>query len=167
MGIRDHVARLYPEVRAYALALSHGDRAEADDLAGDAVMRALSHPGAPLCEAHLRFWLLRVVRNLHVDRWRAGRVRREHREAVVRAIEEGRAATAEDDALGRLALGRLSADHREVLILVDMLGHSYAEAAAVVGVPCGTVMSRLACARAAMMTQVHGAPGARGTRGEG
>lgn len=156
MSARDHIARLYPEMRAYATTLAR-DRTEAEDLAGDAVVRALSHDRAPADPERLRPWLLRTIRNLHIDKWRAGRVRREYRETVGRISYESRAAAVEDDVLGRMALARLTPEHREVLILVDGLGHSYAEAAALIGVPRGTVMSRLSRARAAMVAQVRGA----------
>ena len=161
MSLRVHLAHLYPEVRAYARSLAR-DRAAAEDLAGDAMVRALSHPTAPDEEARLRPWLLRTVRNLHIDRWRAERVRREHAAmeyagGADRLSAEGFAG-AEDDALGRMAFARLSAGHREVLVLVDVLGHSYAEAAALIGVPRGTIMSRVARARAAMTGHVLGEP---------
>ena len=155
MGARDHIARLYPELRAYATTLAR-DQVEAEDLAGDAVVRALSREGVPQDGERLRPWLLRTIRNLHIDRWRAARVRRKYREAAGRSSSENGAIAVEDDVLGRIALARLSAHHREVLILVDGLGHSYAEAADLIGVPRGTVMSRLARARAAMVAQVRG-----------
>ena len=156
MSVRRHIAALYPEMRAYARALTR-DRAGAEDLAGDAVLRALVAPGAPETPERLRPWLFRVMRNLHVDRWRARRVREEYAAGEGRLLHEGVAlARAEDDALGRLALAGLSPAHREVLLLVDGLGLSYAEAAAVLGVPRGTVMSRLARARAAMLARVGG-----------
>ena len=170
MGPRDHLARLYPEVRAYARSLAR-DRAAAEDLAGDAMVRALVHPSAPAEEARLRPWLLRTVRNLHIDRWRAERVRRDHAAteyagAGERVSGEG-VASAEDGALGRMAFARLSAEHREVLVLVDVLGHSYAEAAALIGVPRGTIMSRVARARAAMTGRVLGVPGDKKGCGNG
>ena len=155
MDTRDHIARLYPQLRAYATRLVR-DRAEAEDFAGDAVVRALSRDDVPQDPERLRGWLLRTIRNLHIDRWRAARVRREYREAAGRSSSEGRAIAVEDDVLGRIALAKLPAHHREVLILVDGLGHSYAEAGDMIGVPRGTVMSRLARARAAMVAQVRG-----------
>ena len=158
MGARDHLARLYPELRAYATTLAR-DRAEAEDLAGDAIVRALSRDGVPQESERLRRWLLRTIRNLHIDRWRAARVRREYREAAGRSLSEGRAIAVEDDVLGRIALAWLPPHQREVLILVDGLGHSYAEAADLIGVPRGTVMSRLARGRAAMVAEVRGDEG--------
>lgn len=158
MGARDQIARLYPELRAYATTLAR-DRTEAEDLASDAIVRALSRDGVPQDGERLRPWLLRTIRNLHIDRWRAARVRREYREAAGRSSSEDRAIAVEDDVLGRIALARLPTYHREVLILVDVLGHSYAEAAELVGVPRGTVMSRLARARSAMVAQIRGPEG--------
>lgn len=162
MPLRRHLAALYPELRLYAHSLAR-DPARAEDLAGDAVVRALSAPGAPGTPERLRPWLFRVIRNLHVDDWRARRVRADHAASVGHLLQGAATpARAEDDALGRRALAGLSAPHREVLMLVDGLGLSYAEAAAAIGVPRGTVMSRLARARAAMIARVDGAD----TRGE-
>ena len=56
------------------------------------------------------------------------------------------------------ALARLSRDHREVLLLVGVEQLSYAECAEVLGVPVGTVMSRLSRARVAMRAALDGSP---------
>ena len=154
---RRNIAVLYPELLAYARSLMR-DRAAGDDLAGDAVIRALTHDNVPPAIENLRPWLFRVIRNLSIDRWRAEDVRRDYVEMARHCAQRQALATTlpEDSALGRLAFARLSRPHRDVLILIDVLGHSYEEAARLLGVPPGTVMSRVARARAAMAERVHG-----------
>lgn len=148
---------LIPELRAYARSLcGHPDAAE--DLVQDAIERALRSPNAPGAVADLRPWLFRVIRNLNYDELRKRRVRREYIEAETRFSSESTAATDQArDVLLRLSYERLPPEKREVLFLVDIMGLKYAEAAEVMGVATGTVMSRLSRAREALRAMI-GAP---------
>lgn len=99
--------------------------------------------------------MFRVIRNLFIDSMRKERVRREFYRAHARLSDVGASSAGGGDPvetlLVRQAFARLAAREREILGLVDILGLSYAQAAAVLGVPAGTVMSRLSRARRAMI----------------
>ena len=103
-------------------------------------------------------WMFKVCRNLWIDELRAGQVRRK---AAQRAeLVEEPAVSGEDVALGEitlrevdLAMAGLPEEQRAVLALVAVEGLSYREAAEVLDTPIGTVMSRLARARAALASR--------------
>ena len=144
-----HVALLH----RVALSLT-GQSADAEDLVQDTLIRAL-RAVERFDGAHPRAWLLTVLRNTHLNRLRGRRpvLLREGESAEDHA---GQAAPATEDVVLdagfeaglEAALATLSADHRAVVDLVDVDGLSYEQAAAALGVPRGTVMSRLHRARA-------------------
>lgn len=145
------IDRLLPRLFGYALALT-ADRHEAEDLTHDCLARALGTPCPPRPGA-LSGWLFAILRNLHLDaRRRAGR-----RPAA--ALLDGTDPPADVRSEARLveaiavreALEDLSPAHREVLVLIDVRGCSYAEAARLLAVSQGTVTSRIARARAALL----------------
>lgn len=149
----DRLIAMLPRLRRFARGLT-GTAAEADDLVQAACERALTRRHQ--FEAGTRFdsWLFRIVQTIWIDQLRARQVRKEDGEvgdeqlgsdAPVRRIE-ARLALSEV----RRAIERLPPDQRTVLMLVTVEGLSYREAAAVVGVSVGTVMSRLARARIAL-----------------
>ncbi|MCB1937835.1 MAG: sigma-70 family RNA polymerase sigma factor [Rhodocyclaceae bacterium] len=135
-----------PRLRRYARALC-GDAARADDLVQDALERALNK-SAQWRGGSLRAWLLTLMHHIFVNQWRHGQ-RVEYRADT--DLPELPVRAAQDDALDLRDLERglalLSADHREVLLLVALEELSYEDCAAVLDVPVGTVMSRLARAR--------------------
>ncbi len=144
------VAALVPRLRRFALALT-GSRADADDLVQAACERALRRAGQLREQARLDAWLYGIMRNLWTDEVRARRVRRhDDLEAATEVVGTDGAAAADGRvmlATVRRCLGTLSAEHRAILILVCVDGLSYREAAEVLAIPIGTVMSRLARAR--------------------
>jgi len=136
-----------------------GSREEAEDLMQDTYARAFRSWRSYQPGTNLRAWLLRILPNLNIDRARA-RQRRPQTEP----LEEGdyflynRLATStgdlqpeeEERVLARLsqdgvvaALSGLPHDFRDVVVLVDIGGFAYAEAAQILDIPVGTVMSRL------------------------
>ena len=153
----DHpLAVLLPEFRAYALAISD-TREEAEDLVQEALARALGAERCPVRSDELRPWMFRVIRNLHTDELRKRRVRREYLADAARLFDDDqRGGEGERDLLVRLAFEQLPAPAREVLFLVDVMGLKYREAAEVIGVPNGTMMSRVSRARKALMQLVEG-----------
>ncbi len=167
MRFWEQIATLFPELRAYARSIADSVE-EAEDLVNDAVERAAKTAGRPDDLAGLRHWLFRVIRNLSIDELRKRRVRREYALAVSRLSHEAsqRRLGIDDAVLVRRAYEKLKASEREVLFLVDIMGMTYAEAAAVMEVPNGTVMSRLSRARRALLDLLGGekAP-RRATRG--
>ncbi|AJX16944.1 RNA polymerase subunit sigma-24 [Burkholderia ubonensis] len=135
-----------PRLTRYARALT-GDPAWADDLVQDTLERALNKP--PRVDGNLCAWLLTLLRHRFIDQLRA---RREIAVDDATAPWQTMAAPA-GEISGLLlrdvqrALYRLPVEQREVLLLVALEELSYQEAAQVLAVPVGTVMSRLARAR--------------------
>jgi RNA polymerase sigma-70 factor (ECF subfamily) len=144
--------RWIPRLRRYALALT-GNREAADDLTQDALerawrKRALWQPGTDL-----RAWLFTVMHNVYVNGVRSARATESLDEAgpAADAVHSLAAVSAADGDVVlselRAALALLAPEQREVVLLVGLEQMSYAEAAAVLDVPIGTVMSRLARGR--------------------
>ncbi len=140
-----------PYLRRFARGLC-GDASLADDLVQDCVERALmkSHlydPARPL-----RAWLYAVLRNIYVSNWRRNSKFTgaknlddlEGFEGAVQPEQENNFSVA----LITDALDNLPAQQREVLILISLEEMSYQQAAEIIGVPIGTIMSRLSRARA-------------------
>nr|WP_321815780.1 MULTISPECIES: RNA polymerase sigma factor [unclassified Paraburkholderia] len=141
------VAQL-PRMRRYARTLT-GDAAWADDLVQDAAERALSRASSFRPDSNLRAWLLTILRNIYIDQLRGRReIAMDDESAPWRTLE---APHGEVDGLVlrdlQRALYQLPSAQREVLLLVGVEELSYQEASAVLGVPTGTVMSRLSRAR--------------------
>ncbi len=154
MESRTLFEHLFPELRAYARSLTSRFDA-ADDLVQDAIERGLKAPNAPSALAELRPWMFRVIRNLHYDELRKWRVRKEYIASETRQSSvPGAGGDQERDTLIRLAYERLPPEKREILFLVDIMGMKYAEAAGILGIAPGTVMSRLSRARLALRQEV-------------
>jgi len=160
----DRLVALLPRLRRFARGLT-GTAAEADDLVQAACERALAR--AHQFQEGTRFdsWMFRIVQTIWIDQLRARDVRKEGGEvpeerlgsdAPVRRIE-ARLALSEV----RQAIQLLPADQRTTLMLVTVDGLSYREAAEVVGVPVGTIMSRLARARIALQQHLAAGSAAR------
>jgi RNA polymerase sigma-70 factor (ECF subfamily) len=137
-----------PRLRRYAIALMR-DRTEADDLVHDVVLRALDKLHLWREGTNMRTWLFTIMHNLH-----ANEMRRRSRMLDVVPMDAAppRAEAAGQDVSVELselsgAMGGLSPVHRQVLLLIGLEGMTYAEAAGVLDVPVGTVMSRLSRAR--------------------
>lgn len=148
-----------PALRRYAHALlrDHGD---ADDLVQDCLERAIGRWGQRRADGNIRTWLFSILHNLAMSRFRQAR-----RRGVNVALDDAplsalAAAPAQDDVVrhGELlrALARLSEDQRSVLLLISVEDLSYAEAADVLSVPVGTIMSRLSRARETLRKLMDG-----------
>ena len=142
-----------PNIRRFAASLT-GNLADADDLLQSTVERLLQK-GLP-DDAEVLPWALKVCRNLWIDEVRSRGVRRD---AVREPAAQGeQIVEGERQVLGEMTLAAvqqvlqsMSEDQRAVLELVAVEGHSYKEAAAMLEVPIGTVMSRLARARTTLV----------------
>ena len=142
-----------PELRCFARALLRGDRDRADDLVQDSLERAIANWDQRQRDGNLRNWLYAILHNRFLtDRQRRLRWNRWLRplcptvEDDLPRINGGQAeALAYRDLLR--GFGKLSADQRAVLFLVGVENFSYAEAARILNVPTGTVMSRLSRGR--------------------
>ena len=146
MDERHAIVDLIPRLRRYARALV-GDRAAADDLVQDTLERAWTKFHLYRHGTDLRAWMFTVMHNVHVNRIRAQRptdVLADDMPEMVQRAAQGDSLTVRD--LDR-ALASLPAEQREVLLLVALEDMSYDEAARTLGIPIGTVMSRLSRAR--------------------
>lgn len=147
----DELETCIPALRRYARALTR-DADHADDLVQDCLERAIARRGLFRRAGPLRPWLFTILTNLHRN---ALRRRRRHGEMSdidampelgIPAPQPGHLALAELDR----AIGTLPLDQKEALLLVTLEGLAYAEAAAILGIPAGTLMSRLGRARATL-----------------
>ncbi len=154
MDFLDEIEASVPALRRYARALTrNADRA--DDLVQDCLERAIRKRGLFRPTGPVQAWLFRILVNLWRNSLRTERRRGDHVaydallvEPSVPAPQHGRLALGE---MSR-ALDRLPGDQRETLLLVVLEGVSYEEAATILSIPIGTVMSRLSRARAALRT---------------
>lgn len=152
---RPDLAESLPAVLRFARSLTR-DASAADDLVQDTVVRALERRHQYDETRSYRAWLMTLAHNLFVDGWRRGQVRRKAQprlESVSRSIEPNQEHAAILQQTLR-AFDSLAADQRAVLHLVVVEGASYAEAAAILDIPVGTVMSRLSRARLALRNPV-------------
>jgi RNA polymerase sigma-70 factor (ECF subfamily) len=146
VNLQNELIQHIPRLRRYARALA-GDAARADDLVQDTLERALVKLDLWRPGSDLRAWLFTLMHNLFINQLRAGgQVHCELDEAADVPVSGGQAeALAVRDI--HAALGHLSPEQREVILLVGLEQFSYAETARVLGLPLGTVMSRLSRAR--------------------
>jgi RNA polymerase sigma-70 factor (ECF subfamily) len=130
----------------FCLHLTGADRPRAEDLAQETLLRACRHPDVLAREPQVvRSWLFTVARNQMIDNWRSARNRMEV------LTEPGTVERGEDDRTDEVlqawlvtdALRTLSEDHRAAIVECYYGGRTVAEAARRLGVPEGTVKSRL------------------------
>jgi RNA polymerase sigma-70 factor (ECF subfamily) len=144
------LAGLVPDLRARAMRLS-GNHAQADDLVQDTVERALRFAGQYQPGTNLRAWAQQILFSVFVTRYR--RDRREKKALRILLTDPCAWTKPESfphpDATTRFtgtterAVNSLPVGFRKVLLLVDVGQRSYREAAVELGLPVGTVMSRL------------------------
>ena len=152
-GVIAEMEACIPALRQYASALLR-DHQEADDLVHHCLLLALDRPQTWREDGQMRAWLFTILHNLCISRVHRPKVR-----GIAVPIDvAGEAAfgtgTRRDDFMHSRdlmdALDRLTIEQRTVLLLVAVEDLSYTEVARIVGVPIGTVMSRLSCAREAL-----------------
>jgi RNA polymerase sigma-70 factor (ECF subfamily) len=154
---RRELLDVLPNIRRFALSLT-GNLADADDLLQSTVERLLER-GWPEGAAVLPY-SLKVCRNLWIDEIRSRTVRQPALDES--ALADERLAAGDEQAIGELSLreaqavlAKLTEEQRAVLELVAVEGCSYKEAAGILDIPIGTVMSRLARARSALLEHMH------------
>jgi RNA polymerase sigma factor (sigma-70 family) len=137
-----------PALRRYARVLLHNSQ-DADDLVHDTLLRALDKLSARHDDAEVRPWLFAIMHNLFVSQKRREKVWRQSTSPI--DVEAVPVRERQEDALRWHDLVRafntIPEDQRVVLLLVSIENFSYAEVARVLGIPLGTVMSRLARGR--------------------
>lgn len=157
----DDVLAHVSALRRYALLLS-GDAADADDLVQECLLKVIAHTKAWRPVRDLRAYLFTTLHNVFVDGHRRRRTR--STEVPIETVLADLVAPPRQTKWMEVrdmvsALGQLSPEQREVVLLVGLEGMSYLEAANVLGIPVGTVMSRLSRGREALRRlTTHGAP---------
>ena len=155
--LRERLGALLPRLRRFAVNLA-GSADDGDELVQAACERALarSHQWEP--GTRLDSWLYRIIHSIWIDQLRARKVRAH---LPLDAVEAQTRAAADHPAEARLTLdavrrvlAELPEEQRAVMLLVCADGFTYKEAAAALDIPIGTVMSRLARARLALMTRL-------------
>jgi RNA polymerase sigma factor (sigma-70 family) len=152
------VEPLIPALRRYARALVH-NRANADDLVQDCLERAVSR-WHQRRDGDVRAWLFTIIHNLAISQFRQSATRGRHVPIDETNEDDFSEAAVQErkmmcqDVLNKLA--RLPEDQRAVLVLVAVEDLSYADAAKVLDIPVGTVMSRLSRARERLQQEIEG-----------
>jgi RNA polymerase sigma-70 factor (ECF subfamily) len=156
-NVREQLAALLPRLRRFGRTLAR-HREDADDLVQIALERALTRTDQWQPGTRLDSWMFRIMQNAWIDETRA----RERRSQTFLAAEEGEhvgvsTTDAQMDAIAvRKAVTQLNDDQRAVVGLVLVEGLPYKEAADVLGIPIGTLTSRLARAREALQALLDG-----------
>lgn len=138
-----------PALRRYALGLARNFHA-AEDLVHDTVVKAYSCSDKFQPDSNMRAWLFTVLRNTFYSG-----MRRQKREVADPDGMFAASLVTQPEHDGRLAMSaflaafqKLSSEHRNIVTLVGVAGHSYGAAARMIGIPVGTAKSRLSRARA-------------------
>jgi RNA polymerase sigma factor (sigma-70 family) len=156
------LAEALPRLRRYAIGLA-GDVATADDLVQDCMERAWKSRNTLKDEAALFSWLRTILNNVNIDRVRLRRRRPDEAESLDAVSDILSSGTGGEDAAPSMdvvrAMNQLTLEHRQVLLLVGVEGLSYREVADELGLPTGTVMSRLARARERLRALLEGDAG--------
>ena len=161
VGNDEHIATHIPQLRRYARALT-GDYTAAEDLVQDTLERAWKRIGLWRLGSDLRAWLFTIMHNLHVNQLKA-ESRKQGQPPEQATLDLSVRPTQEDRLELRdlnKALRRLSNEQREVLLLVGLEQMSYEEVAKVLGIPIGTVMSRLSRGRDQLRAMMEGSSAA-------
>jgi RNA polymerase sigma-70 factor (ECF subfamily) len=147
---RQAIIEEIPRLRRYARALLR-DRDAADDLVQDSLERALSRIDNWTTGESPRRWLFTIMHHLFVDRLRRARRHAQAMTLMPETIDAVAVPPSQPDRLASVevlwALDRIAPERRAALTLVAVEGFSYADAANVLGIPAGTLMSRIARGR--------------------
>lgn len=147
-----------PRLRRYARALV-GDRAAADDLVQDTLERAWSKLGLWQRGSDMRAWLFGIMHNIRINQVRKPALptislEEEHIDIADSTPDNGTLEMRDLES----ALKKLPVEQREVLLLVGLENMTYDEVARALGIPSGTVMSRLARGRDKLRAIMEGKP---------
>jgi RNA polymerase sigma-70 factor (ECF subfamily) len=150
---------LLPRLRRFAIGLS-GSSDEGDDLVQQACLKALERHAQWQPDSRLDSWVYKIIMNLWIDRRRSAASRLSVPGDGIWEQIPGAPLLAELEARQDLrqaweAIKRLPDEQRQVLLLVTVEGFGYQEAADMLEIPIGTVMSRLARARLALGKQLR------------
>jgi RNA polymerase sigma-70 factor (ECF subfamily) len=150
-----------PGLRRYACALLRGDRTRADDLVQNSLERALSRWHQRRSDGDLRGWIYTILYHRFLtDRRRQGSDFRCESLTEILGCEEPGVVGAQEKALAQRdilrGLAELPEEQRSVLLLIAVEDFSYEQAARILAVPIGTVMSRLSRGRERLRRYMNG-----------
>lgn len=161
--LRGRIVAFLPRLRRFCRGLTGGDSDRGDDLLQAAVERALSRLDQWQPGTSLENWLFKLTTNLHIDQIRSHRAR-----GIAVEIDEALELAGNDELerlefrseleAARAALAAMPQDLRNVMTAVVLDGQSYRDAAELLQIPIGTVMSRLARARQFVDSYVRRGP---------
>lgn len=159
-GYAREIVKLLPRLRRFARALT-GNMADADDLVQSACEKAFQRMDQLREDVLLDRWMFAIVQNAWRDDRRSARVKSPHddvSEMIDLVGEDGRETTDRRSEMTELrrAVDMLPLEQREVVSAVILEGLAYREAAELLNVPIGTVMSRLSRARGAIAQTLTG-----------
>jgi RNA polymerase sigma-70 factor (ECF subfamily) len=144
---------MLPRLVAFARTMV-GDADLAPELVQEAATRALAARRVPSDPPAYRAWMFRIVRNAALDHLRRTQVR-----MTLSPLEEVDLWRFDDARIAKITveqgLASLEASQREIIALIDIAGFTYMEAAQLLRVPIGTVMSRISRARAALLGAIE------------
>ncbi len=151
--LKSSLDKLYP----YAYSLTRNEE-DAQDLIQETALKALSAKSTPDNPIAYRVWLFKILRNACIDKSRLKipvGVEPEDLEEL-QMLDFWCENEQQLDRLNlKLCFERLSISQREIISLIDIVGASYAEAAEILNVPNGTIMSRLSRARRALISELN------------
>lgn len=161
-GIRAQLGEMLPQLRRFARVITRNVQ-DADDLVQVAVEKALTRAEQWRPGSRLDSWMFGIMKNAWIDEVRARR-----RRGRVHAPEEAGADVGDDSAESRdillsvqSAMERLPDEQRIALALVLVAGYSYKDSAELLGIPIGTLTSRLARGRESLQAMLGGGEAAR------
>ncbi|MFL6754013.1 MAG: RNA polymerase sigma factor [Sphingomicrobium sp.] len=158
LSFEDQLAALLPRLRRFSHGLSR-DPADADDLTQATIERALKSRNQWQEGTRLDSWCYRIMRNLWIDTARSRSRRSVHEVPEEEGLNAGRDDRAAMDAaldVKRImaAMTQLPDEQREVVALILIEGFGYREVSEMLGLPIGTVSSRLVRGRTALLAIV-------------
>lgn len=153
--LQQQIIEYIPRLRRYARALMRGDVLAADDLVQDCLERSLNNLHRWRAGSDLRAWLFTIMHNLYVNQIRRINngpdfIELDCESPTLAANNRAESGVLLEELEKALAL--LSADQREILLLISLEGMRYQQVAQILGIPEGTVMSRLSRARSQLRT---------------
>lgn len=153
--LRTAVCTERPRLIRLAWSWTH-DASQAEDLAQETIARGLARLDTLKDETRLRVWLTRILINTHRDRLRRVRPETGLDTSTLVSPDDPEAMTDQAQIVRRTrdAMATLNDEQRQVVTLIDLADFSYADAAAALDVPVGTVMSRLSRARKQLREQL-------------
>lgn len=156
---RHRLAALGPRLRRLALAWC-GEQSLADDLAQEALARALARLETLKDDKALEGWVFSILANCFRDHCRRHKPADQFEECIDPSLASADEQLSRQQTRNRVrgAIGQLTPEQREVLMLVDLEACSYTEVADILGIPVGTVMSRLSRARQRLKQLLATAP---------